>query len=79
MADPARCGGDKHLAEQARREAVPDRQTGAATTEFAGRHRLDGDEQVMQTSGAGQPGIESGVGQLAPSPRKAARACSDSR
>ena len=61
MADPARRRGDKDLAEQARREAVPDLQPGAALAEFAGRHRLDGDEQVMEPAGAGQPGIEGGV------------------
>ena len=42
-------------------EAVVDRQAFAAGLPFAGRHRLVGDEQVVQPAGAGQADLVGGV------------------
>ena len=48
-------------AEQGGMEAIVNRQAFAAGFPFAGRHRLVGDEQVVQASGAGQADLVGGV------------------
>src|SRR5262249_62045966 len=46
--------GDERRAERAGMEAVGELEAFAARLPFAGRHRLVGDEQVVQPAGAGE-------------------------
>ena len=58
---PARRRHHQRGAERRGMEAVGDRQAFAAGLPFAGRHRLVGDEQVVQPARAGQADLVGGV------------------